>query len=537
MKKISKLVGIALLGLNLAAGVVWAGSDKLSTELRSGNLPAIVDVIVQYKVAPADANYQKVVKLGGALHDRIEVIKAARYTIPSTALRTLSDDPEVAFITPNRALKGLLDITAGAVHSDVANSQGLDGGGIGVAVIDSGIADMPDFQMYTSRIVYSSSFVQGGVPDQYGHGTHVAGIIGGNGNGGVYIGIAPAVSLVSLRVLDANGNGTDAGVIQAIGAAISLQTRYNIRVINLSLGRAVFEPAAQDPLCQAVEAAWKAGMVVVVAAGNQGRDNSAGTQGYGTITAPGNDPYVITVGAMKTEGTKTRTDDLIASYSSKGPTLFDHYVKPDLVAPGNRVVSTMPGRLTLSGGYPQNHVSGSYFTLSGTSMASAVVSGAAALLLQKNPQLGPDQVKARLMRTATRNFPVSSVGTDPATGTHYTSYYDIFTIGAGYLDITAALADTTLAPGAALSPSASYDTAKRDVVLNCPAGLTGLWGTNITSGTNVISGASKNVVWGSNVVWGAGAAGTTAFSVVWGTNVVWSAAQPYGEILSIDGEQ
>src|SRR5262249_36578636 len=153
------------------------------------------------------------------------------------------------------------------------------------------------------------------------------------------------------------------------------------------------------------------GIVVVVAAGNEGR-NSA-TDGYATITSPGNDPYVITVGAMKSMGTPTREDDLIATYSSKGPTLFDHIVKPDIVAPGNKVISVLaaPGA-SLPVTYPQNLVplsyytntgnsfSSTYFTLSGTSMATPVVSGAVALLLQVEPRLTPDQVKARLMKTA-----------------------------------------------------------------------------------------------------------------------------------------
>ena len=140
--------------------------------------------------------------------------------------------------------------------------------------------------------------------------------------------MAPGANLINLRVLDATGTGSDSNVIAAIGTAIQLKSRYNIRVINLSLGRPVSESYTLDPLCQAAEAAWNAGIVVVVAAGNDGRDNSAGTNGYGTITAPGNDPYVITVGAMKTESTYSRTDDLIATYSSKGPTQVDHIVKP-----------------------------------------------------------------------------------------------------------------------------------------------------------------------------------------------------------------
>ena len=142
------------------------------------------------------------------------------------------------------------------------------------------------------------------------------------------------MNLINLRVLDQNGAGTDSQVIAAIQTAIQLKSKYNIRVINLSLGRPVYESYTLDPLCQAVEQAWKAGIVVVVAAGNDGRNNNAGTNGYGTIAAPGNDPYVITVGAMNTVGTSSRADDQIASYSSKGPTLFDHIVKPDLGSTG-----------------------------------------------------------------------------------------------------------------------------------------------------------------------------------------------------------
>src|SRR6202035_5605359 len=156
----------------------------------------------------------------------------------------------------------------------------------------------------------------GGTDDHYGHGEHVAGIIAGNGSrssGPAYAftfkGVAPGSQVINLRVLDQYGNGTDSAVISAIGRAIQLKTKYNIRIINLSLGRPVYESYKLDPLCQAVEQAWKAGIVVVVAAGNSGRDNSQNTSGYATITAPANDPYVITVGAMKTEGTTTRSDD------------------------------------------------------------------------------------------------------------------------------------------------------------------------------------------------------------------------------------
>ncbi len=192
--------------------------------------------------------------------------------------------------------------------------------------------------------VESELRARGSWDDYYGHGTHVSGIIAGNGlnsTGSAYLdeihGVAPAVHLINLKVLDKNGTSTDAEVINAIDTAISLKPLFNIQVINLSLGRPVYESYKTDPLCQEVEKAWKAGIAVVVAAGNAGRDNSAGNEGYGTIASPGNDPLAITVGAMNTEGTPQRADDLMTTYSSKRPTIGDHVVKPDLVAPGNKI--------------------------------------------------------------------------------------------------------------------------------------------------------------------------------------------------------
>src|SRR5262249_48800588 len=150
--------------------------------------------------------------------------------------------------------------------------------------------------------------------------------------------------------------GTVSTVLAAIDRALALQRTLNIRVINLSLGHLPTESYTQDPLCRAVEAAWRAGIVVVVAAGNEGANNSAGTQGYATIGSPANDPYVITVGAGNTHSTPDRRDDEMAYYSSKGPTAIDHVLKPDLVAPGNRIISARAAGSWLDVNYPANVV-------------------------------------------------------------------------------------------------------------------------------------------------------------------------------------
>ena len=378
--------------------------------------------------------------------------------------------------------------------------------------------------------------------------------------------MAPGVNLINLRVLDSNGSGTDSAVISAINTAIQLKSKYNIRVINLSLGRPVYESYLLDPLCQAVEKAWNAGIVVVVAAGNDGRNQTQGTNGYATITAPGNDPRVITVGAMKTMGTLSRSDDLVASYSSKGPTLLDHVVKPDIVAPGNRIISLEASKnaVLVSGAdeipysYYQNPFNNAYsvdyYKLSGTSMAAPMVSGAVALMLNKDPSLTPDTVKARLMKTATKSFPTSSTAIDPVTGLIYTSQYDIFTIGAGYLDVWGALNsnDSVPANSTASSPISIFNPVTAAVTVvndkttvwgaHAVWGSAAIWGTAAVWGTSTfvdgqaaIWGASA--VWGSTAVWGTG--GTQGNTTVWGAHAVWgtgSSDTSEAMSLQINGE-
>jgi serine protease AprX len=290
------------------------------------------------------------------------------------------------------------------------STAGYNGTGIGVAVVDSGIAP---HSALDSRVIARVNFVSWETPstgDPYGHGTHVAGIIGGNTTAAKYVtaafagGSAPGVKLIDVRVLGAGGVGYTSDVIAGIDWAVANRSKYGIRVVNLSLGHAVSEPSMFDPLCKAVARAVQAGVVVVASAGNYGL-TSTGEPVLGGITSPGNSPYAITVGAIDTAGTITRDDDTVAPYSSKGPTRYELAVKPDVVAPGTKLVSLEAAGSYLSKKYPAWHIAGvgknAYFRLTGTSMSTAVVSGGVALLLDANPYLSPGQVKMALQMGAT----------------------------------------------------------------------------------------------------------------------------------------
>ncbi len=556
------LIGGAALAQNSSAGRDGKLTGKFAPDLapivaRAAQSTAsheTVNVIVQYRQAPRAQQEGRVQRLGAHLTHRLALVKAIAVTIPVSALPALQADPEVASIHLDHPVKGMDSTTNSVVGVSAAWNDGYTGSGIGVAVIDSGIndssLDLWNSSQSHSRVVYHQDFTgtatsnsSGAKYDLYGHGTHVAGIVGGNGylSSGNYSGVAPAVTLVDLRALDSTGVGSDSTVIDAIQEAISLQNTYNIQVINLSLGRGIAESYTQDPLCQAVESAWQSGLVVVVAAGNYGRLSVDGSDGYGTVTAPGNDPLVITVGALNSTGSTSQSAEIMTSYTSKGPTTYDHVVKPDIMAPGNAIVSLYAPGATLEADYPAQVVDGNngkadYFTLSGTSMATPVVSGAAVLLLQQNGNLTPDQVKAKLMQNSYQSFPTSTSITVAALDETFTEYYDLFSVGTGLLDLQPALSDKSVAPsnlGAALSPSVSYDSSNNTVTLvdgnsSIPASET-VWGSsNAWSFANIWVDVSNDtavapvasIPWSDNdltaftVVWGTS---TTAATVVWGT--------------------
>jgi len=286
---------------------------------------------------------------------------------------------------------------------------GVDGSGVGVAILDSGITP---HAALTNKVVANVSFVPGdpSVNDGYGHGTHVAGIIAGSaGPAGPVTplykgGVAPGARLVNVRVLGNDGSGYTSDVIAGIEWVISHKGQYNIRVINLSLGHPVLESCATDPLCQEIGRAVQSGIVVVAAAGNYGRSVTGGTI-LGSIAAPGNSPDAITVGAINTWSTPSRDDDTVATFSSRGPTAYDGAVKPDVVAPGVKIISLEAANSLLPTLYSNIHIAGTannaYMYLSGTSMAAPIVTGGVALLIQGTPNLSPAQVKIALQTGAT----------------------------------------------------------------------------------------------------------------------------------------
>ncbi|MDE3197084.1 MAG: S8 family serine peptidase, partial [Acidobacteriota bacterium] len=429
----------ALVALGLGS-VAFAGTH--SPEFEKMSPGRTVDVIVTY-ASGADGSAitpgRRLSALPGGELRRMTVSEAMRVASMKSVAHTSVNHPILGEGTT--AAPGY-DYMPQGIQPQSSPRLGFQvlwqGQNVGVAVIDSGInTKSADLQNFGATVVYSESFVSGeDANDYFGHGTHVAGILAGTGISSLgfandIFGVSPGVNLINLKVLDKNGMSDDATVIAAIDRAIQFRNRFKIKVINLSLGRPVFESFLDDPLCQEVEKAWLAGITVVVAAGNDGRLQVAGTNGYGTIASPGNDPLALTVGAINTEGSPDRSKALMTTYSSKGPSLVDHVVKPDLVAPGNKIFAIKaPGSL-LADSSPYNNP-GNYLVLSGTSMSAAVGSGAAAALLATNPWLTNNQVKARLMKTAGK-LPNVSYAIDG-----YTIQNDIFTVGAGYLNLDAA---------------------------------------------------------------------------------------------------
>lgn len=324
-------------------------------------------------------------------------------TLAQSALvdRIVQDETFTAAWDADDAARAVDDAAIETVKAPIVwSSKGLTGKGVTVAVIDSGVADHPDL---AGRIVARVDLTgEGSSGDPGGHGTHVAGLIAGDGaaSKGQWTGVAPQANIASVRVIDATGHAKLSTIFAGLQWVLRNRSTYHIRIANLSFGGAALSGYQNDLLASAVEMLNFSGLTVVVSAGNDGR------LGASTITTPATDPFVITAGADDTNGTAGLKDDSVAKWSSRGPTAFDGIAKPDLVAPGRRVVSLRVAGSTLDTLYPQLQVTAKgaktaqYFTLSGTSMAAAIVSGVAALYLQRHPAATPREVKAQLTATA-----------------------------------------------------------------------------------------------------------------------------------------
>jgi serine protease AprX len=354
---------------------------------------------------------------GGTVASDLRAVNGAVADVTSRARAALQTDPKVSVspnlpmaftnVAPSNPPAAVRQATQGATRQTSAvfpratgaerlAADGIDGTGTTVAVLDTGIAPLPDF---AGRLVGGVDLSDEGNPfkDSFGHGTFVAGLIAGSGasSRGAYRGEAPGARLVSVKVGGSSGATDMATVISGINWVVANRSQLGIGVLNMSLGTVSTQSSVDNPLDQAVEAAWRAGIVVVTSAGNVGPSN-------GTILTPGDDPLAITVGALDDKGTADPADDTMTAFSSVGPTSVDGWYKPDLVAPGRSVISLRVPGSTIDSAFPSARVGAANFVGSGTSFSAAITSGAAALLLQSGKHTTPDGVKAKLLSGARR---------------------------------------------------------------------------------------------------------------------------------------
>jgi serine protease AprX len=368
--------------------------------------------VIVRETAPASQAAENLVNsLGGHVTRELRLIGGFSAVIPGSAVPRLTSsagvwrlwgDAPIHMTSTNMSKYDTYG--ANAVWRDaiqLSQSWKYNGAGVGVAIVDTGVVPVPDL---VNRIVHVVDLTpdHDGL-DRYGHGTHMAGIIAGDGtaSNGQYVGVAPGANLIPIKVASADGSTDVSVVIAGLQWAVSHRAQYNIRVLNLSFGTDGSQRYSIDPLDYAVEQTWFSGIFVAVAAGNAGPN-------AGTITKPGDDPFVVTVGADDTSGTAQVSDDVVAPFSSQGPTP-DGFAKPDLVAPGISIVSDRDPGSFIDVNHPAAQVGSSYFKGTGTSQATAIVSGVAALMFQANPNLTPDLAKAALLKTANK-LPNSPAG-------------------------------------------------------------------------------------------------------------------------------
>jgi serine protease AprX len=477
-----------------------APHDKMSgpvAALIASGASGAAELVVRYDQRPELFDDELVAELGGVVVRSYEHLDMRAIRLPVASLESLAMDTNVDWLSLDDKVSTTSVASRAAANLPASSSTnaGYSGLNVGIAVLDTGVSKHADL----SDSILQYSFLGGAYPtpeiangelvtandsargDGYGHGTHVAGLLGGSGveSNDDYKGAAENAKLLALQVLDADGGGSMSDVMAALDWLLTYGEYFDIRIVNLSLGKGISESNQTDPLVLAVERLWDAGMVVIVAAGNDGFSGSM------TINSPGNSRKAITVGSLTDNATGLdHSDDYVSSFSSQGPTIGDYVLKPDLLAPGNRLVGAAAKNSKLANALKDRLKAckktgcgeEEYLELSGTSMATPMVSAVVALMLDKDPTLSPATVKARLMRSALK------IDADPTEA------------GAGLLDADAALNDSGVLVGDALSPLMIFDELNNTVLIEDTAALWGddLWGSAylFNNGATWASGAA-----------------------------------------------
>jgi serine protease AprX len=450
---------------------------------------------------------------GSQIKEQFSSINGIDASLTGTQILALAKRSYVTAITPNATVQaqGYSNSQGWATASNVGvNWWSPTASAPTIAVVDSGIqANRPDFGSRVVAQVNLASLAPNSPGDGYGHGTFVAGIAADSASG--YTGTTPNANIVAIDVMNDAGQSTVSDVIRSCDWIMANKAKYNISVANFSLHAMSKASVMFDPLDQAVEKLWFGGIVVVAAAGNYG----TGSTPSGVLFAPGNDPFVITVGALDTGNGNGAGDDTLAPWSAWGYTP-DGFAKPDIAAPGRYMVGPVPAGATLPLSRPDKVTGYGYMQLSGTSFAAPVVAGAAASLRAQNPSWTPDQVKGALMLTAMKE-PITSRAA-----------------GVGGVDVQAARSLTSTPP----NPNASLykyvaTTSDGSKYFNAPAWQaaalsnvawdTAAWSDAAWSSAAWSSAAWSDAAW-ADAAWASAAWGTVAWSDVAWSDVAWSDA-------------
>src|SRR5215470_14051279 len=547
-----------LAGLFVLVGVIsaTAQSGYIEASLRRGGQTA-QHVIITVQAGHEGEVLDRLKRYGASVKSQHPSINGVAATIQGDYVNDLAKHGVVS-ITPDAILHAsadsgslLSDTTQAALDPNAPQDQSvstlrlslglsagaaanlapgvINGTGVGVAIVDSGISPAADFAgrikgFYDFTKLDRSHQPTQPVPyDDLGHGTHIASLIASSGAapGYMFQGVAPNANLVVFKVLDKNGAGSTSSVIAAIEYITAHRRALGVQIINLSLGKPITAPAKFDPLVQAVEQASARGLIVVVAAGNDG-------PGYGSINSPANSPSAVSIGAVDGLTTVTRDDDYVPSFSSRGPTWYDGFAKPDVVAPGVNLYSdASPGSTLVNStnpAYPQQTVDGvNLLDLSGSSMSAAVATGVIALELDANAHQNRDPLTVNAAKAILEytSVPVANA--------------DYLTQGAGQINAAGAIqlagaVNTT-------APVNSWWLQSGVTGTSTIGGQSYPWAQNIVWGTHVISGRFiyyNARMWDDNIIWGTGLVSGTSIigptqrtrlsgkffddNIIWGTD-------------------